>query len=159
MIKHFSTFGLIQQALIHAAPQKVQLRLTESAFEPEQESVIVIRGIVQPVLIREQGAKDGAELQELVPVLVGSCQAAHLQAKDDPDVVEADFGQHVLKPEPSHCTLAAQALIFIDHLHTILGPAQEPGTIHQRVLPIRRLAVLENLLRRRLTDIDDGFTL
>ena len=93
-----------------------------------------------------------------MPILVRARQPTHLQAKDDADMVQTDLRQQVLKAQAPHGRLTAPTLIFIDDFDAILGPAQERGTMHQRVLPISRLAVFHDLLRGRLPDIDDGLS-
>ena len=48
-----------------------------------------------------------------MPVLVRAGQATHLQPKDQPNMVQADFCQHALKAQACHHALAALALILI----------------------------------------------
>ena len=69
-----------------------------------------------------------------MPILIRARQPAHLQAQDQPDVVQADLGEEILEPEPSRGGLPAASLIFIDDLHAVRGPAQQirrdtPGRI------------------------------
>jgi hypothetical protein len=94
-----------------------------------------------------------------MPIFIRASQAAHLQAKDQADVVQADLGEQVLKPEASHGGLPTAPLVFIDDLHAVRGPAQQFGAIHQGVLPIRGFTILQDLLRSRLSDVDDGLSL
>ena len=137
----------------------MQLRLAHRALEPQQQPVVVIGRVVEPVLVGQQGPEDGAQLQELVPVLVGARQAAHLQAEDDADVVQADLGEQVLEAEPALGRLPAPPLVFVHDLDAALGPAQGGRPVDQAVLPARRLAVVEHLLGRRLPDVDDRLPL
>jgi hypothetical protein len=99
-------------------------------------------------LIGEQGAEDGTQFQQLMPVLVRARQAAHLQAEDDADMVEADLGQQILKTEPSGDALPAAPLVFVDDFDTVLRPTQYGGALDQGVLPVRRFPMLEHLLGR-----------
>ena len=94
-----------------------------------------------------------------MPILVGTCQAAHLQAEDNADMVQADLGEQVLKAQPPLDRLPAPSLVLVHNFHTVLGPAQRRCPMHQAVLPVCRLAVLKHLLGRRLSDVDDRFTL
>lgn len=55
--------------------------------------------VVQAVLITQQGAKHRAKLKQLVPVLARPGEPAHLQAEDQPDVIESNFGKEALKAE------------------------------------------------------------
>ena len=52
--------------------------------------------------------------------------------------------------------LAALAEVVVDGGDPVAGPAQGDGPLGQGVLPRRRLAVIEDLLRGRLADVDDG---
>ena len=159
MIKHLTPFGFVEQALIHAAAQDVQLGFAHGPFQPEQQTIVVIGRIIQAVLIGQQSPEDGTQLQELMPIFIRACQPAHLQAQDETDVVETDLRQQILKAKPSLSRLTATSLVFIDDFHAILGPAQQRGPMPQGVLPIRGLTMFQDLLRGRLSDIDDGFTL
>ena len=159
VVEHLAAARLVQQALVHPRAQDVQLRFAHGALEPQQQPVVVIGRVVQPVLVGQQGPEDGAQLQELMPVLVGAGQAAHLQAEDNADVVQADLGEQVLEAEPALGRLPAPPLVLVDDLDTVLGPAQRGGPVHQAVLPVRRLAVVEHLLGRRLPDVDDRLPL
>jgi hypothetical protein len=73
-------------------------------------------------------------------------------------VIEADFGEQILKTEASFGRLPATSLIFVDDLHTVLGPVQQCGAMNQGVLPIRGFAIFQHLLRRRLPNIDDSLS-
>ena len=74
-------------------------------------------------------------------------------------MVEADFREQVLEAEPSFDMPTAAALVFIDDFHAILGPTQAERALDQRVLPIGRLTMFDDLLRRRLPDVNDRFPL
>jgi hypothetical protein len=113
-----------QQALIHPAPQDVQLGFAHGALESQQQAIVVIGRVVDAILVGQQRAEDAAQLQELVPVLVRACQPAHLQAEDDTDMVQADLREQVLKAEAAFRRLAAAPLVFIDDFHPVLRPAQ-----------------------------------
>ncbi len=120
---------------------------------------MIIGRVVQSVLVGQQGPEDGADLQELMPVLVGTCQAAHLQAEDNADVVQADLGEQVLEAKSPLDRLPAPPLVLVHNFHTVLGPAQRGRAMHQAVLPVCRLAVLKHLLGGRLSDVDDRLAL
>src|SRR5207237_7673911 len=67
--------------------------------------------------------------------------------------------QDVLEAGAAFGALPATALVRIDDLDTVPRPAQRDGHVDQRILPRRGLLVLEYLVRARLADIDDGFSL
>lgn len=71
----------------------MQLRLAQSALDPQQQPIIVLAWIVQPVLVSQQRAEHRAQLQQLMPILAGAGQSAHLDAQYQPDVIQADLGK------------------------------------------------------------------
>ena len=52
-----------------------------------------------------------------------------------------------------------RALVRVDDLDAVAGPAQRDGHVGQRILARGRLLVLGHLLGTRLADIDDGFAI
>ena len=59
----FTAGDLVEQPLPHPAAEEVQLGLGHDPREPEQEPVVVVGRVVDAILVGEQGAKQGAELQ------------------------------------------------------------------------------------------------
>lgn len=156
MAEQLAAARLVQPALVEPAAQDVQLGGAEGALDPEQELVVMVGRVIQAVLVGQQGAEDGADFQELMPVLVGACQAAHLQAEDDADLVEGDGGEQALEAEPAHGGLAALPLILVDNLDLVARPAQGHGLLDEGVLPRGGLLVFEDLLQGGLAHVDDG---
>ena len=147
---------LVEQPLPHPPAEEVQLGLGHDPGEPEQEPVVVVGRVVQPVLIGQQGAEQGAQLQQLVPVLARAGQPAHLQAEDQPDVVEADFGEQPLKAESALGRGPALALILVDDENAIGRPTEFDGPVDEGVLAVGGFPVLGDLLGGGLADVDDG---
>src|SRR3954470_19939309 len=54
----------VSQPLVHPRAQDVQLGFAHRALQPEQEPVVVVGRVVEPVLVGQQRAEDGAQLQE-----------------------------------------------------------------------------------------------
>ena len=106
--------GLVQLALVHPLLEDVKLRLAHHPVQAEQEPVVVVGRVVDPVGVGQQHAEAGAQLQQLVPVLARAGQPAHLQAEDQPDVVEGDLGQQPLEAGPALDRLAALAQVVVD---------------------------------------------
>lgn len=76
---------------------EVQLSLAHRAFEAQQELVVEVTGVVEPVFIADEGAGEGAEFQQAVPVSVVACQAADFQAQDNSGVTHAYFSYQLLE--------------------------------------------------------------
>src|SRR5207249_432631 len=75
---------------------------------------------------------------------------------DQPDAVEGDLGQQPLEPGPALDRLAAPAQVGVDGDDAIPGPPECDRAVGQGVLAGGRLLVVEDLLRGRLADVDDG---
>jgi hypothetical protein len=52
----------------------VELGFTHRAFEPEQQAVIKMAGIVHAVLVEDEGVRQCADFQQPMPIGVIACQ-------------------------------------------------------------------------------------
>ena len=147
---------LVQQSLPHPPAQDVQLGLGHDPSEPEQEPVVVVDRVIQAVLITQQGAKHRAKLKQLVPVLARAGEPAHLQAEDQPDVIESDFCKEALKAESPFGCGPTLPLIVVDDEDPIGRPAELGGPVGEGVLTVGRFPVLGHLLGGGLADVNDG---
>lgn len=64
----FSALGLVAFAALEARADEMEFGLRQGAFEPEQKLVVEIGRIVATVGIDNQGAGQGANLQQAMPV-------------------------------------------------------------------------------------------
>ena len=122
---------------MHSSLQKVKLRFAHHPAQSQQQPIIVVPRVIQPILIGQQRPEDRADLNELMPVLIGPRDPAHLGSQNDPHVVQADFRQQPLETEPTFGRGAATSLIFIDDFDMITGPAELHGLMHQCILSCR----------------------
>src|SRR5262245_24346171 len=67
--------GLIKLATVEARANDVQLGLRKRSLHTEHKAVVELAGVVTTILVDHQRAGDGAQLQQTMPILVGSCQA------------------------------------------------------------------------------------
>jgi hypothetical protein len=158
MVEQLAATGLVQPPFVHPSPQEVQLGLTHDALQAQQQPVVEVGRVVQAIIVAQQRMEDAAQADQRCPVRVGACQATGLQAQDDADVIEPEFGEDVLEADAANSCLAAASLVAIDEFDPIAGPAQRHGQIGQGILSHGRFFVLGDLLGTGLTDIDDGFT-
>lgn len=70
-------------------------------------------------------------------------------------MVEADLGNQPLQAGPVHQAGRRLPQVLIDHQDPGSRPAQIDGPLRESVLQPGRFRVVENLLRGRLTNIDD----
>src|SRR5262245_50502720 len=91
-----------------------------------------------------------------MPVLATAGQPAHLQPEHQPDAVEGDLGEQTLEAGAALDGLAALAQVVVDGDDPVARPAEGNCPVGQGVLSGGGLLVIEDLLRRRLADVDDG---
>jgi len=148
--------GLAQPPLFHPLLEDRQLGLAHRALEPEQEAVVVLARVVDAIDVGDERAEEGADLQELVPILRGTRQPGHVDAEHEADVVEADLRDEALEADAPRGARAGPAEVVVDDDDTLRRPAQILRAGHQPILEARRLLMVEDLLDRGLPDVDDG---
>ena len=116
----------------------------------------MIGRVVEAVRVGEQSSEDRTQFDELMPVLARAGEPAHLEAEDQPDVIEADLGEQPLEAEPSLGRGPTFPLIVVDDEDAVRRPAEFHGPLDEGVLAVGGLAVLGDLLGGGLADVDDG---
>ena len=96
----FAAAGLGQLPADQPGPDEVQFGLAHGALQPEQQPVVEVGRVIQPVLVADQRGRHGADLQQPVPVGVVAGQPGHLQAQHDPGPAHADLGDQPLEAFP-----------------------------------------------------------
>jgi hypothetical protein len=107
----------------------------------------VIGRVVEAIVVGEQDAEDRTQLDDLVPILARAGQPAHLQAEDQPDMVEADLGEQALEAEPSFGRGAALALVLVDDEDALGKPAELDRAVDEGVLAVGGFAIGGDLVR------------
>ena len=110
----FAAAGLGQLPADEAGPDEVQFGLAHGALQPEQQPVVEVGRVIQPVLVADQRGRHGADLQQSVPVGVVAGQPGHLQAQHDPGAAHADLGDQMLEAFPVGGRGAGLALVGVD---------------------------------------------
>src|SRR5450756_1512637 len=150
--------GLGALAAEQAGAQHVQLGFAHGALEPEEQAIVEVGGVVEAVLVEDQRACEGADLQEAVPVRRAAGKARDLEAEHHPDLAEAHGGDQLL--EAFAVTVGAgEALVAVDDHDPLPRQAQSDRALAQGVLALRALAVLEDLPERALADVEIGQSL
>lgn len=70
--------------------QNVQFGLAHAALEPQQQPVVDVRQVVDPVAVHQQRVRQPGQLQP-GEVRRGPGQAGHLQPEDRPDLAQTDL--------------------------------------------------------------------
>lgn len=123
-------------------------------FNPSEPPVVHQAGIVDPFGVDHQGAGQGAEVDQMMPVPPVAGQPRGLDAVDRPHRSGADLGDQSLEARPGHLPGARTSQILVDHRHR--HEARAAGGLGHLVLPLLALEVAQNLAHRRLPDVDDG---
>src|SRR3954454_21772266 len=79
----------------------------------------------------------------------------HLIARNDADLVQADIGNQPLKAITTDGVSGGPPLVFVDDHDLVLGPAQFEETLAECSLIEAALAVLLNVPRIGLPDVQD----
>ena len=90
-----------------------------------------------------------------MPVPARAGQPRHLQAQHQPHMPHRELRDQPREPGPLGRIRRRPPQVLIDHHHPGGGPAQRDRPVGQPVLQPRRLAVVQDLLARRLPDVDD----
>ena len=133
----------------------MQLDLAHRALQPEQKAVVIPVRIVDPVRVGQQCPGQRAQLDQLMPVPARAGQPRHLQAQHQPHMAHRDLRDQPREPGPPGRVRRRPPQVLIDHHHPGGRPAQRDRPVGQPVLQPRRLAMVGDLLARRLPDIDD----
>ena len=152
----FAAAGLGSLPADQAGPDEVQFGFAHGALQAEQQPVVEVGRVIQPVLVADQRARHGADLQQPVPVGVVAGQPGHLQAQHDPGAAHADLGDQPLEALPVGGAGPGLALIGVDGDDRLGFPAQRDRLLPQRVLARGGLGVGQHLPQRGLAHIQIG---
>jgi hypothetical protein len=132
----------------------MEFGLGHRALQPEEQTVVVLPGIVQPIEVGDESAMQRAELQQLIPVPAGTGQSRHLNTEHETDVPECDRADQLLKALPVLGGRTRHPEVTVDDLDAIGGPAKLHRLLPQAVLQASRLSMFEHLALGRLANID-----
>jgi hypothetical protein len=127
---------------------EAELAFGHGPLEAQQQPVVEAAGVVEAVLIADQGAGQAAQLQELVPVGVVAGQPGALQAEHDPGPAQRHLGDQLLEALPVGVRRAGVALVDVDDGELVRRPAQRDRLAAQVVLADGGLGVVDDLLQR-----------
>src|SRR5262245_421338 len=153
----FAAAGFLVTGGERTLPQQVKLILVETAFEAEQKPIVAMTRRVDRLLIDQHGIDHAAHLDQLLPVPAVAGESRDFACGNRANFAEADLRHHTLKTGALDATCSGTAKIFIDHLD--LGPAKCSQAIAHGVLQRAALPVVQNLMSRRLANVDDRFAL
>src|SRR5271169_2350423 len=150
--EQFPAAGLLLERLVGALAQDRQLHLAHGPFHAEEKAVVGEARIVDAVFVGDQRPDEAAELQQRVPIAPIAGQTRSLDRHHGSDAALADRRQELLEPRTGDAG-AGTAEIVVDDADG--GPAELPGALDEPILSAAALDVVEDLVGRRLADIDD----
>ena len=131
-----ASFG--QDPALQAGADEVQLGFGHRALEPEQQPVVELARVIEPVLVEDQRVGHRADLQEPVPVGVVAREPGDLEAEHDPGVSHPDLGHQPLESLAVCGRGAGLALVGVDHDDLLDLPAERDRPLPERVLALTR---------------------
>src|SRR3974390_572923 len=138
-------------------PQQIKLVLVEAALEAEQQPIVAVTGRIDRLLIDQYGVDDAAHLDQLLPIPAVAGETRDLARRDGANLAEAYLRHHPLKAGALDTARSRTAKIVINHLD--LQPAEGGQTIAHGILQRAALAVVQNLVSRRLPHVEECFAL
>jgi len=135
-----------EQSLVGPLPDPAPLGLTHRPFQPEQEAIIQLAGVVDALAIDDERVGKAAEIEELVPVAIVAGEPRDIETDDGPGVPETDLGHQPLEARPSRGRGSRLPEVVVDHDH--LAPAQAAHVVLQIVLTTPALVVVPDLCQR-----------
>src|SRR5260370_15915488 len=106
---------------------------------------MVESGIVESFAVGNEGAKDRADLQQLIPIAIVACQAGSIKAEHQADSRQANLGEQPLEPAARFGLRPRFAQILINEFYPVAWPTQRNHSLHQCVLEIGTLRVARDL--------------
>src|SRR5262245_54798827 len=151
----FAAAGLLVTGGERTLPQQVKLILVETSFEAEQKPIVAMTRRIDRLLIDQHGIDHAAHLDQLLPVPAVAGEPRDLARANGANFAETDLRHHPLKTGALDTACSGTAKIIIDHLD--LGPAKCNQAIAHGVLQRAALPVVQNLMSRRLANVEDRF--
>jgi len=135
-------------------PEHLELDDAERSFDAEHQLVVERREVVELVPVADQGVEDLAGLAQAAPVFVGARQPRRLAADDDSDLAQRGGGEHPLESlSRGGREACARSEVVVDDVDAF--PSEHARAFDQRVLQLTTLAVVLDLLLRRVPHVDD----
>ena len=110
--------------------------------------------MVEAVAVSDQRIGDAAEIEQAIPVGIVARHTGDFQGEHDARVTERHFCGHARESGALGESGARHAQVLINDDHLFLGPTQLAGVLEQRILASGGFAVVLDLCRSGLADID-----
>jgi len=112
--------------------------------------------MIDAVAIPDQRVGDAAEIKQAIPVSIVARHTGDFEAEHDAGVAEGHFRGHACEPRTLGESGAGHAQVFVNDDHLFLDPTEFLGLLEQRILARGGLAVVLDLGRGGLANVDEG---
>src|SRR6516162_3504538 len=112
--------------------------------------------MVEAIAVADQSVGDAAEIEETIPVGIVARDTGDFQAEYDADMAEGHFCGHTCEARTIGESGAGHAQVFVDDDHLFFGPTQLAGFLDQSILASCGFAVVLDLRRTRLANVDES---
>jgi hypothetical protein len=142
---------------VHAHGHHVQLRLGQLTLDPEDELIVEVAQVIDPIGVDHQRVGQPAVLKQPLGLGGRARQARDLKPEDRADLAQAHARDQLLE-RPARPTVrepARDAEVAVDGQDLLRRPAELDRLLGQRVLALGRADVLAHLPRRGLSQVND----
>src|SRR6516162_2544595 len=102
---------------IESFAKGVKFSLRHCAFQSENQAIVEKSGMIQAIIISEQGIGNGTHIEKAIPIRITPCQAGDLQPKKNSHSSHSNFHIQVIKSGTFDERLARNTEVFIDGAH------------------------------------------
>jgi len=150
----FPFLRLVPFPSLEAGAQKMKLGLGHGPFEPQQELVVEVGRVVNPVLVDDHRIGESTQLQQSMPIGRGTGEPGGFQGKDGPDFAHGDIGRQALKIRSAVHLCSRNPQIAIQDSDPLGRPPQGHRFVSECILPLGALLVMAYLGHGGLPDVD-----
>ena len=134
----------------------MQFGFAHGALQTKQQAIVEQRRMIDAIIVADERIGDAAEIEQAIPVRIVSRQTRDFQPEHDAHVGQRHLAGQASEPGALVGAGAGEPEIFIDDDHLLLGPAQLAGSIGQGVLAGGGFAIMLDLARRGLANVNEG---
>src|SRR5512132_2054071 len=150
---------LVQLSALKTPPHPGLLGLAHRALETEQESIVVVAGRVDGLLVHEEHVRKSPEFEQAVPIGGRAREARDLERENGANAPLRNVFCKSFEAGPPLRAGPALTKILIDQLDAVTRPAHVNRALLHGVLAGRGFRMLVELPEHRLAQVDNRSTL
>jgi hypothetical protein len=121
--------GAAEDAAAQSCLKYMQFRFAHCALQAQQQAIVEVRGVVQPILIEYERVGERAQFEQPMPIRGVARQTRHFQAEHDSDATQTNFGDQALEAFSISRSGTRLSKVAVDHDYAIERPAQRQCTL------------------------------